>query len=106
MKQWYAANGSSNIKSLSSRGGGGSSGPPITLMEAKALGQNSEKPDYFDAKITVTQIPVKDERQPWYNACPSGDDCKKKVQENGDGSWNCEKCNKSFSNYIPRWVLK
>lgn len=105
VKQWYEANGASGVKSLSTRGGGGSSGPPITLAEAKLLGKG-EKPDYFDAKITVTQIPVKDERTPWYNACPSGDDCKKKVQDNGDGSWHCEKCNKAYTNYNPRWVLK
>lgn len=105
MQQWYAANGGSGVKSLSTRGGGGSSGPPITIAEAKLLGKN-EKPDYFDAKITITQIPVKDERTPWYNACPSDGDCKKKVQENGDGTWQCEKCNNAFSNYIPRWVLK
>lgn len=105
VKQWYATSGGSGVKSLSTRGGGGPSGPPITLDEAKMLGK-SEKPDYFDAKITVTQIPVKDDRTPWYNACPSTDDCKKKVQENGDGTWNCEKCNQSFTEYIPRWVLK
>lgn len=105
MKQWYAANGGGSIKSLSTRGGGGPSGPPITLGEAKLLGKD-EKPDYFAAKVTVTHIPVKDDRAPWYNACPSGEDCKKKVQDQGDGTWLCEKCNKSYSNYNPRWVLK
>jgi len=104
-KQWYASNGGSGVKSLSTRGGGGPSGPPITLAEAKLLGKN-EKPDYFAANVTVSHIPIKEDRAPWYNACPSGEDCKKKVQEQGDGTWMCEKCNKTYSNYNPRWVLK
>ena len=39
-----------------------------------------------------------------YQACPS-EDCNKKVIEEGDGSYRCEKCNKTYPEFKYRLIL-
>jgi len=91
MKKWWMQNEQTvSITSLTQSGGG--SGPVMTLKEANELGQNAETPDFFSATFIFTQLFIKPERNPWYNACPSEPDpvtqkkCMKKVIEEGEGT--------------------
>jgi len=115
MKNWWVQNKQSlTITSLTQSRSLGGSGPTITLDEANLLGQNPEAPDYFSANVTFTQLFVKSDRNPWYNACPSPPDpvsqknCLKKVIEGteGEGTWYCVSCAKNFNNYLPRYIMK
>jgi len=111
---WFKTDGSStNFKSMTQRsgGGGGRDEPPISLrdMETKRLGTNPEKPDYFNVVATIMQIPVDmEKRAPWYKAVPDDEGPAYKVTEHpegGDGWW-CEKNQKSYSTYKPRYILR
>jgi len=115
MRNWWVQNKQSlSITSLTQSRTFGGSGPSITLDEANLLGQNPDAPDYFSADVTFTQLFVKAERNPWYNACPSPPDpvtqknCLKKVIEGteGEGTWYCVSCAKNFNNYLPRYIMK
>lgn len=112
MQQWWSQNqGNVTAKALTTGrgGGGGGNEPPIPASEAKQKGQG-ENVDYFNCRLQVTLIPVKPEKRPWYNSCPAEPEagqrkCLKKVMESGAG-WSCPSCNRDFTNYIPRWVIK
>lgn len=39
-----------------------------------------------------------------FQACPTAD-CNKKLIEEGDGNYRCEKCNRSFPNFQYRLIL-
>merc|ERR1719193_2096944 len=115
IKKWWIQNQKSlTVTSLTQSRSSGGSGPSITLSEANLLGQNQDTPDYFNASITFTQLFVKPDRNPWYNACPSEPDpvtqknCLKKVIEGseGEGTWYCVSCAKNFNNYHPRYIMK
>lgn len=75
----------------------------ITIEESKRenLGM-SEKPDIFVVKAMVTTVSSKGTM--YYPGCP---DCRKKLIEdaNGNGTWRCEKCDKSFDRPSYRYVL-
>jgi len=115
IKKWWIQNQKSlSITSLTQSRSSAGSGPSITLSEANLLGQNQDTPDYFSANVTFTQLFVKPDRNPWYNACPSEPDpvtqknCLKKVVEGseGEGTWYCVSCAKNFNNYNPRYIMK
>ncbi|CAG8441316.1 3124_t:CDS:2 [Ambispora gerdemannii] len=56
------------------------------VVSDPALGRHN-KADYFSVVGTIVFV---NEKSTWcYPACPN---CKKKVIDNGDGSWFCEKC--------------
>jgi len=115
MKAWWQQNQNSlTITSLTQTRTMGGSGPAITLDEASGLGQNADTPDYFNANVIFTQLFVKPDRNPWYNACPSEPNpvtqksCMKKVIEGseGEGTWYCSGCAKNFNTYVPRYIMK
>lgn len=57
---------------------------------------HGEKPDWITVKGTITYITVDNF---YYTACPStisGKQCNKKVTNNGDGTWRCDKCDQNF----------
>jgi replication factor A1 len=62
----------------------------------------SEKPDYVVVKGTVVYI--RHDNDPWYTACV-GDNCNKKVTENMNGDWHCEKCNRDYPQCHRRYIL-
>lgn len=74
----------------------------ITISQAQdqKLGFN-EKPDYFNIKATVSFVKPDSFSYP---ACQT-ENCNRKVIEQADGSWRCEKCNKSFQEPDYRYVL-
>lgn len=113
LKQWWATEGSAaNFTSLTTSGqSGGRDEPPITLqdMENQGLGTREDAPDYFNLKVNVMRFPIDKEAQkfPWYKAVPESDGPAYKVEPADDGvGWFCPKNNKTYNNYIPRYVLR
>merc|ERR1719411_2345081 len=114
LQKWWTSGGSSTTftsMTQSRGGGGGRNEPPITLteMEDKRLGTDGEKADYFNIVATILRIPVDPEKRlPWYNAVPTEEGPAYKVVEdpNGGAGWWCEKLQKTFSDYNPRYILR
>ena len=61
----------------------------------------SEKADWMTSKAYVLYA-KKDNSM--YQACP-GENCNKKVIDQNDGTYRCEKCNRSYQNYKWRMIL-
>lgn len=77
----------------------------ISQIKDERLG-TSEKPDWITVPATV--IYVKSDNF-CYTACPimSGErPCNKKVTNNGDGKWRCEKCDQSVDECDYRYILQ
>ncbi|XP_070572382.1 replication protein A 70 kDa DNA-binding subunit-like [Ptychodera flava] len=103
LKGWYDGVGQSKeIQSISEQRSGGASTNWKNLSEVRSnnLGMG-EKPDYFTAKATVVFIR---KENCMYKACPSSE-CNKKVIENTDGTYRCEKCNKEYPDFKYRLLL-
>ncbi|KAJ1528713.1 hypothetical protein ONE63_007106 [Megalurothrips usitatus] len=108
LKGWYDDEGSTaTFKSISQRTGGGGGGfgsdnDLITIKDARDQGLGSGgKPDYFSVKGTL--IMIKSENA-IYQACP-GENCNKKVIDQQNGMFRCEKCGRDYPNYKPRLLL-
>lgn len=73
-----------------------------TIGEAKDenLGMR-DKVDYFTTSAVVAFIKSESFSYP---ACANPDGCNKKVVENGDGAWICDKCDKTWPAPIHRCV--
>ncbi|XP_034238791.1 replication protein A 70 kDa DNA-binding subunit [Thrips palmi] len=106
LKGWYDGDGSSaNFKLLSQRTGGtgmGSDADLITIKEARDKGLGSGgKTEYYSTKASIVMIKSENAM---YNACP-GENCNKKVIDQQNGLYRCEKCNRDYPNYKPRLLL-
>ena len=94
LKGWYDSQGRShNFDTHSSMASAGAAGgrPENTKTIASVREENlgmSEDPDYFTVKATIVYIKQDNFAYP---ACLS-ENCSKKVVDNGDGTWRCEKC--------------
>jgi len=89
------------------RSGGGDGGNMMTFGEVKAtsLGTNSERGEYYSVVASVTFF---SKEKTLYKACTNqqdGRDCNKKVNENGDGTFRCEKCAKDNTDFRWRMML-
>lgn len=109
LKGWYQATGASDVKheSVSNdvQDGGSSQGqssPRITIEQVLTdrLGR-SEKADFFKVKARISSI---GQRTIAYPSCTNGD-CKKKVIEESDGQWRCEKCEITIPEPQYRFIL-
>jgi replication factor A1 len=60
---------------------------------SEELGSSGEKPDYFSLRATIVYIKSTGLSYP---ACP-GEKCAKKMSQEGDDVWRCEKCEKTYS---------
>ncbi|AQZ11592.1 RFA1 (YAR007C) [Zygosaccharomyces parabailii] len=107
LKGWYDSTGHSmQYHSLKQEPGAGASGgnlmkyigERITIARAQAenLGR-SEKGDFFSVKAAISFLKVDNFAYP---AC-SNENCNKKVIEQPDGTWRCEKCD--TNNASPDW---
>ena len=112
LKGWYDTGGrNSNFVSLKQEMGGAAAaagiggadaarliGQRITILKAQNenLGR-SERGDYFSIKAAVSFLKVDNFAYP---AC-SNEGCNKKVIEQPDGTWRCEKCD--TDNSAPEW---
>jgi len=110
LRQWWDTKGrSSQFNSLSVAGQRSSGGmgdaamKSIGEVKSESLGQNSDRGDYYSTMANITYF-QKDKAL--YKACPNqvdGRDCNKKIQDNGDGSYRCEKCSLNLNNF--KWRL-
>ncbi|XP_041348869.1 replication protein A 70 kDa DNA-binding subunit-like [Gigantopelta aegis] len=69
-------------------------------VKSENLG-NGDKPDYFTSKGTVVFMR---KENCMYKACPT-EQCNKKLVDQGNGLFRCEKCNREFPNYKWRMIL-
>ncbi|KAG0481738.1 hypothetical protein HPP92_012596 [Vanilla planifolia] len=77
----------------------------VSQIKDEGLGR-SEKPDWITVKATVSFIKLDNF---CYTACPLmiGDrQCNKKVNNNGDGMWHCDRCDQSFPECDYRYLLQ
>ncbi|XP_015897369.3 replication protein A 70 kDa DNA-binding subunit A isoform X1 [Ziziphus jujuba] len=77
----------------------------ISQIKDEKLG-TSEKPDWITVGATISFIKVDNF---CYTACPLmiGDrQCNKKVTNNGDGKWRCDRCDQSIEECDYRYILQ
>uniref|UniRef100_A0A8C6VEJ0 Replication protein A subunit n=1 Tax=Naja naja TaxID=35670 RepID=A0A8C6VEJ0_NAJNA len=106
LRGWFDSEGRQldSISISSGRGGlaGGGNTNWKTLQEAKSenLGQG-DKADYFSCVGTVVYLR---KENCMYQACPTPD-CHKKVIDEQNGLFRCEKCDQEFPNFKYRMML-
>uniref|UniRef100_A0A671N9W1 Replication protein A subunit n=1 Tax=Sinocyclocheilus anshuiensis TaxID=1608454 RepID=A0A671N9W1_9TELE len=100
-KEGHAVDGQS-MTELRGPGGGGGNTNWKTLAEVKNehLG-HGDKADYFSCIATIVYIR---KENCLYQACPSKD-CNKKVVDQQNGMYRCEKCDKEFPDFKYRLML-
>ncbi|XP_006260667.1 replication protein A 70 kDa DNA-binding subunit [Alligator mississippiensis] len=106
LRGWFDSEGQAlectSISDLRGGSTGGGSAIWKTLHESKSenLGQG-DKADYFSCVATVVQLR---KENCMYQACPA-QDCNKKVIDQQNGLYRCEKCNREFPNFKYRMIL-
>ncbi|XP_058976432.1 replication protein A 70 kDa DNA-binding subunit-like [Musca domestica] len=103
LRGWFDNGGGANItNSVSARtgAGGGYSTEWRTFYEARNLG-TGDKADYFQTKAVVHLIKS---NNAYYKACPQPD-CNKKVIDEQNGHYRCERCNADFTNFKYRLLV-
>jgi len=111
LRGWFDQGGNEAcVRELSNQTGmgGGSGGAMMTQSNWKTLDKMKtenlgmqDKPDYFSMKGTVLYS-KKDNSM--YMACP-GEGCNKKVIDQNDGTYRCEKCAKTYQDFKWRMIL-
>ncbi|XP_053680234.1 replication protein A 70 kDa DNA-binding subunit [Anopheles nili] len=105
VRGWFENGGSSaSISSVSARtgGGGGFNTEWMSFQEAKDRNLGAgDKPDYFQVKAMIHTIKM---TNAVYKACPQAD-CNKKVIDQENGQFRCEKCNAEFPNFKYRLLV-
>ncbi|CAL1538002.1 unnamed protein product [Lymnaea stagnalis] len=106
LRGWFESKGRElNFNTFQAEGGSAGGGHSSNWknfgqVKSENLGQ-SDKADYYTAKGTVVFV-KKDNCM--YQACPTAD-CNKKVIDQGNGLYRCERCNREFPNYKWRMIL-
>lgn len=105
IRGWFDNGGSEEIDVNVSMRTGGASGLKtewVTFHEAKVknLGMG-DNPDYFQTKAIVHLVRVSN---CVYKACPQAE-CNKKVVDQDDGTYRCEKCNTAYANFKYRYLV-
>jgi replication factor A1 len=109
LRGWWDSKGSSSdITELSGQknaGGSGSQDSKRSFVQMKEEAQLlHDQAAFFNVTGTLTNLTFNADKLPWYTACPSPQ-CNKKVSEDSQGNWFCEKCNKAYPNCEPRYIL-
>lgn len=114
LKGWYDHKGiNENFQSMKVESGGGTDSianrKTITQAELMDLGTR-EKPDYFSIKGTINYFKTDNFAYPAcnneVNVSPKGPtSCNRKVIQESDGSWRCERCNLTFAEPYYRYIL-
>uniref|UniRef100_A0A182MBH5 Replication protein A subunit n=1 Tax=Anopheles culicifacies TaxID=139723 RepID=A0A182MBH5_9DIPT len=106
VRGWFENGGrDAAVSSVSARtgaGGGGLTTEWLSFQEAnnRNLGAG-DKPDYFQVKAMIHTIKSSNAV---YKACPQTD-CNKKVIDQENGQFRCEKCNADFPNFKYRLLV-
>lgn len=110
LKNWFDKEGGNMIskpisKDMSSLVGKIDVRKTISQIKDESLGR-SEKPDWITIIAMISFIKT----DPFcYTACPLmfGDrQCSKKVNNNGDGNWHCDRCDQSFPECDYRYIFQ
>ncbi|KAM4700557.1 replication protein A 70 kDa DNA-binding subunit [Discoglossus pictus] len=107
LRAWFDSEGQgmegTSISELRGGGTGGGNTNWKSLLEVKTenLG-HGEKADYFTSVATIVYLR---KENCLYQACPSSQDCNKKVIDQQNGLFRCEKCDKEFPNFKYRLIL-
>ncbi|XP_067464395.1 replication protein A 70 kDa DNA-binding subunit-like isoform X1 [Thunnus thynnus] len=96
----YALNSQSLTEMRSAGSGAKANWKTLSDVKNEHMG-HGEKADYFSCVATVLYIR---KENCLYQACPSAD-CNKKVIDQQNGLYRCEKCNKEFPDFKYRFLL-
>uniref|UniRef100_A0A7N5ZXJ1 Replication protein A subunit n=1 Tax=Anabas testudineus TaxID=64144 RepID=A0A7N5ZXJ1_ANATE len=99
-QEGYALHTQSLTETRSVGAGGTMSWKTLSDVKSEHMGQG-EKADYFSCVATVLYAR---KENCLYQACPSAD-CNKKVIDQHNGLYRCEKCNREFPNFKYRLLL-
>ncbi|KAH8066836.1 hypothetical protein JL721_8024 [Aureococcus anophagefferens] len=108
LRAWWTEGGGREAPTVALTGASGGSGAPAAFgdrivlddIKGRQLGFG-EKPDYVTFKGTLNF--VKTDRL-WYEACAQ-EGCQKKVVQNSDGTWHCEKCQATNAECKRRYLM-
>jgi len=112
LKGWWDNEGSRTqttsitVQGMRSGGGGDQASKMIGEVKQENLGQDSDRGEYYSTTATITFF-SKDKAL--YKACGDtvdGRECNKKIVENGDGTYRCEKCAKDKQEFKWRIMLQ
>ncbi|KAJ7560063.1 hypothetical protein O6H91_04G112300 [Diphasiastrum complanatum] len=108
VRDWFDREGKTTAsQSISREGGTGARiemRKTVSQISDEGLGR-SDKPDWIAVKATIAYIKTDNF---CYTACPIliGDrQCNKKVTNNGDGTWRCDRCDRSVPECDYRYLL-
>jgi replication factor A1 len=76
----------------------------VVQIKDENLGR-SEKPDWITVKGAISHLNTDNFCYPACTAEVSGRQCNKKVTNNGDGTWQCDRCERSLPNCEYRYLL-
>uniref|UniRef100_A0A672GWM7 Replication protein A subunit n=1 Tax=Salarias fasciatus TaxID=181472 RepID=A0A672GWM7_SALFA len=99
-KEGHAVDGQSLTELRGSGGGGNTNWKTLTDVKTEHLG-HGEKADYYSCIATIVYLR---KENCLYQACPS-QDCNKKVVDQQNGMFRCEKCDREFPNFKYRLIL-
>lgn len=103
LRGWFDNNGlSSDVKQLSTRTAGNLGGEWANFHESKLKNFGAgDKPDYYQLKGFIHNIRSSNA---FYKACPA-ESCNKKVVDQENGTYRCDKCNTETSNFKYRLLV-
>lgn len=99
-KEGHAMDGQSLTEARGGGGGGNTNWKTLSDVKNEHLG-HGEKADYYTCIATIVYLR---KENCLYQACPS-QDCNKKVLDQQNGMFRCEKCDKEFPNFKYRLIL-
>ncbi|XP_072248336.1 replication protein A 70 kDa DNA-binding subunit [Leuresthes tenuis] len=105
LRGWYdqeghAMDGQSLSEMKGGSGGGNTNWKTLSDVKTEHLG-HGDKADYYTCIATIVYLR---KENCLYQACPS-QDCNKKVVDQQNGMYRCEKCDKEFPNFKYRLIL-
>lgn len=99
-KEGHAMEGQSVTEAKGPGGGGNTNWKTLSDVKNEHLG-HGDKADYYTCIATIVYLR---KENCLYQACPS-QDCNKKVVDQQNGMFRCEKCDKEFPNFKYRLIL-
>ncbi|XP_029027745.1 replication protein A 70 kDa DNA-binding subunit [Betta splendens] len=99
-KEGHAMDGQSLTEVKGGGGGGNTNWKTLSDVKNEHLG-HGDKADYYTCIATIVYLR---KENCLYQACPS-QDCNKKVLDQQNGMFRCEKCDKEFPNFKYRLIL-